>query len=82
MSQAVSPCSPIEEVAGFFAHAPSLAETAQFHLSEVAQNWISDLLDKEDKENDDALAAEERQQFDDLLIVQDIVTRIRSHAHQ
>lgn len=77
MSQTALPASPIEEVAEFFARAPSLAEIATFQLSDAAQNWISQLLDKEDE---GTLTSEERHQLDELLIVQDLVTLIRSRV--
>lgn len=75
MSQTTPTLSPIEEVAEFFARGPSLAEIAHFQLSDAAQGAISQLLEKED---DGTLTAEERHQLDELLIVNDLVTLIRS----
>lgn len=75
MSQTAPSRSPIEEVAEFFARGPSIAEIAKFELSDPAQVWISELLEKED---DGTLSAEERHQLDELLVVNDLVTLIRS----
>lgn len=77
MGQTAPPQSPIEEVAEFFAHGPSTEEIARFQLSDAAQSWIRELLDKED---DGTLSAEERHQLDELLIVNDLVTLIRSRV--
>ncbi len=77
MSQTAPPQSPIEEVAEFFARGPSTEEIARFQLSNAAQSWIRELLDKEDDGN---LSAEERHQLDELLIVNDLVTLIRSRV--
>ena len=77
MSQTAPPQSPIEEVAEFFARGPSTVEIAGFHLSDLALAWISELLEKED---DGILSAEEHHQLDELLIVNDLVTLIRSRV--
>jgi hypothetical protein len=77
MSQTTPSLSPIEEVAEFFARGPSVTEIARFELSDPAQAWSSDLLEKED---DGTLSAEERHQLDELLIVNDLVTLIRSRV--
>ena len=78
MSQSAPSYSPIEEVAEFFARGPSLEEITRFQLSDAAQTWISELLERED---DGTLAAEERHHLDELLIVNDLVTLIRSRVH-
>lgn len=77
MSQSAPPSSPIVEVAEFFARGPSPAAIARFQLSDATQMWISQLLDKED---DGTLTAEEQHSLDELLIVQDLVTLIRSRV--
>ena len=77
MSQSAPPRNPIEEVAEFFARGPSLSEISRFELSSSTQAWISELLDKED---DGLLTAEERHQLDELLMVHDLITLIRSRV--
>ena len=77
MHQSAPSHSPIEEVAEFFGRGPSREEIRQFQLSDETQAWISELLDKED---DGTLSAEERHQLDELLIIQDVVTLIRSQV--
>jgi hypothetical protein len=69
--------SPVEEVAAFFAQAPSRDDIARFQLSQAAQEQIARLLDKED---DGALSAEEKRQLDELLILNDLVALIRSRV--
>ena len=69
--------SPVEEVATFFAQAPSHDDIAHFQLSEAAQENIACLLDKED---DGTLSAEEKKQLDELLILNDLVALIRSRV--
>ncbi len=77
MSLGVPSHSPIEEVAEFFGRGPSREEIRRFQLSDDTQAWISELLDKEDG---GTLNAEERHQLDELLIIHDVVTLIRSHV--
>ena len=77
MSHSAPSHIPIEEVAEFFGLGPSRDEIRQFQLSDETQVWISELLDKED---DGTLSAEERHQLDELLIIHDVVTLIRSHV--
>lgn len=77
MSQTAASHSPIEEVADFFARGPSLAEVAQFQLSEAAQLRISELLERED---DGALSDDEQRQLDELVTINDLVMLIRSRA--
>ena len=77
MSQTAPSRSPLEEVADFFAGGPSVAEIAQFHLSDVALAWICALLERED---DGTLSAEEKRQLDELLTINDLVALIRSRA--
>lgn len=77
MSHSAPSRSPIEEVAEFFGRGPSPEEIRQFHLSNETQAWISELLDKEDE---GTLNAEERHQLDELLIIHDVVTLIRSRV--
>lgn len=77
MSQTAPSPSPLEEVADFFAGGPSIAEIAQFHLSDEALAWINNLLECED---DGTLSADERRQLDELLIINDLVALIRSRA--
>lgn len=77
MSQSAPSRSPIEEVAAFFGRGPSREEIRQFQLSDETQEWISELLDKEDE---DTLSAEERHQLDELLIIHDVVTLIRAQV--
>jgi hypothetical protein len=69
--------SPVEEVAAFFAQAPSRGDIARFQLSKAAQEQIARLLDKED---DGALSTEEKRQLDELLILNDLVALIRSQV--
>jgi hypothetical protein len=77
MSRSAPSHSPIEEVAEFFGRGPSRDEIRQFQLSDETQVWISELLDKED---DGTLSAEECHQLDELLIIHDVVTLIRSQV--
>jgi hypothetical protein len=77
MSQSAPSHSPIEEVAEFFGRGPSREEIRQFQLSDKTQAWISELLDKED---DGTLSADERHHLDELLIIHDVVTLIRSQV--
>lgn len=77
MSQSAPSDSPIEEVAEFFVRGPSREEIRQFQLSDETQAWTSELLDKDD---DGTLTAEERRQLDELLIIHDVVTLIRSQV--
>ncbi|HEY1391714.1 MAG TPA: hypothetical protein VGF38_24495 [Ktedonobacterales bacterium] len=77
MSQSAPSHSAIEEVAAFFGRGPSRDEIRQFQLSDETQVWISELLDKEDE---GTLSAEERHQLDELLIIHDVVTLIRSQV--
>ena len=77
MSQSAPSRNPIEEVAEFFGRGPSRDEIRQFQLSDETQAWISELLDKEDA---GTLSTEERHQLDELLIIHDVVTLIRSYA--
>ena len=77
MSQSAPSRNPIEEVAEFFGRGPSREEIRQFQLSEKTQAWINELLDKED---DGTLSAEEKHQLDELLIIHDVVTLIRSQV--
>jgi len=77
MSQSAPSHSPIEEIAEFFGRGPSREEIRQFQLSDETQTWISELLDKED---DGTLSAEEQHQLDELLIIHDVVTLIRSQV--
>ena len=77
MSQSAPPYSPIEEVAEFFARGPSLKEIVNFQLSDAAQTGIRELLDKEDA---GTLNSEERHQLDELLVINDLVTLIRSRV--
>ena len=79
MSQSVSLHLLIEEGAAFFGRGPTREEIRQFHLSDETQTWISELLDKEDE---GSLSADERRQLDELLIIHDVVTLIRSQVHQ
>ena len=79
MSQSAPSRSPIEEVAALFGRGPTREEIRQFHLSDETQTWISELLDKEDE---GSLSADERRQLDELLIIHDVVTLIRSQVHQ
>lgn len=68
--------SPIEEVAEFFASGPSREEIARFQLSAAAQEYINQLPDKED---DGTLTPEEQKQLDELMLLNDVITLIRSH---
>lgn len=77
MSLSAPSDSPIEEVAEFFVRGPSREEIRQFQLSDETQAWTSELLDKDD---DGTLTAEERRQLDELLIIHDVVTLIRSQV--
>lgn len=77
MSHSAPSHSPIEEIAEFFGRGPSREEIRQFQLSATTQTWINELLDKED---DGTLSTEERHQLDELLIIHDVVTLIRSQV--
>jgi hypothetical protein len=77
MSQSAPSHSPIEEVAAFFGRGPTPEEIRQYQLSDETQAWVNELLDKED---DGTLSAEEKHQLDELLIIHDVVTLIRSQV--
>ena len=79
MSQ-VPPLSPVTEVIDFFSRGPSRAEVAHFHLSEAAQERLRDLQDR-NAAGTGALTAEETDELDRMVLLDDIVSLIRMRAH-
>ena len=79
MSQA-STVSPVTEVIDFFSRGPSRAEVAHFHLSEAAQERLRDLQDR-NAAGTGALTAEETDELDRMVLLDDIVSLIRMRAH-
>ena len=79
MSQ-VPTLSPVTEVIDFFSRGPSRAEVAHFHLSEAAQERLRDLQDR-NAAGTGALTAEETDELDRMVLLDDIVSLIRMRAH-
>ena len=79
MSQ-VPTLSPVTEVIDFFSRGPSRAEVAHFHLSEAAQERLRDLRDR-NAAGTGALTAEETDELDRMVLLDDIVSLIRMRAH-
>ena len=79
MSQ-VPTLSPVTEVIDFFSRGPSRAEVAHFHLSEAAQECLRDLQDR-NAAGTGALTAEETDELDRMVLLDDIVSLIRMRAH-
>ncbi len=74
MSQA-SLARPTEEVAEFFAHAPSVEEIAAFRLSDRTIARVRELLHKN---AGGMLSPEESEELDQLVLLDRIVMLIRS----
>jgi len=74
MSQAALP-RPTEEIADFFARAPSVEEIAAFRLSDETITRVRALLDKNAA---GTLSGEESEELDQLVLLDRIVTLIRS----
>jgi len=74
MSQ-ISLARPTEEVADFFAHAPSVEDIAAFRLSDTAIARVRELLHKN---ADGMLSREESEELDQLVLLDRIVMLIRS----
>ena len=79
MSQ-VPTLSPVTEVIDFVSRGPSRAEVAHFHLSEAAQERLRDLQDR-NAAGTGALTAEETDELDRMVLLDDIVSLIRMRAH-
>jgi hypothetical protein len=74
MTQPVSQ-RPIEEIADFFARGPSVEEIAAFRLSDATTSRVRELLDKN---SDGSLSPDENEELDQLVLLDRIVTLIRS----
>lgn len=74
MSQA-SLMRPTEEIAEFFAHAPSVEEIATFRLSDTTISRVRELLDKNAA---GILSRDESDELDQLVLLDRIVMLIRS----
>lgn len=74
MSQA-SLLRPTEEIADFFAHAPSVEEIATFRLSDATLARVRALLAKNAA---GTLSRDESEELDQLVLLDRIVTLIRS----
>ncbi len=66
---------PTEEIADFFARAPSQQEIAAFRLSDAAQARTRQLLDKNAS---GTLTPEEAAELDELVLLDRLITLIRS----
>lgn len=66
---------PTEEIADFFARAPSQQEIAAFRLSDAAQARARELLEKNAS---GTLTSEETAELDELAVLDRIVMLIRS----
>ena len=69
------PLRPTEEIAEFFARGPSQEEISTFQLSEPMRARVRDLLDKN---ADGQLTGEESEELDQLVLLDRMVTLIRS----
>jgi hypothetical protein len=76
MSQAPT-LSPIEEVVAFFARGPTREEIAAFHLSEVSQSHLRELLHRNSA---GTLTADEQRQLDQMVLLDDIISLIRARV--
>lgn len=76
MSQA-STVSPVTEVIDFFSRGPSRAEIANFRLSEAALERLRVL---QDRNAAGVLTAEETDELDRMVLLDDIVSLIRVRA--
>ena len=74
-----STVSPMTEVIDFFSRGPSRAEIAQFRLSGAAQERLRDLRDR-NATGAGALTAEETDELDRMILLDDIVSRIQVRA--
>ena len=72
-----STISPVIEVASFFSRGPSRAEIANFRLSEATRERLRDLRDRNAV---GALTAEESDELDWMVFLDDIVSLIRVRA--
>ncbi len=70
---------PTEEIADFFARAPSTEEIAAFRLSDTTVERVRDLLDKNAA---GTLSREEGEELDQLVLLDRIVMLIRSRLPQ
>jgi len=70
---------PTEEIADFFARAPSTEEIAAFRLSDATIKRVRDLLDKNAA---GTLSREEGEELDQLVLLDRIVMLIRSRLPQ
>ena len=70
---------PTEEIADFFARAPSTEEIAAFRLSDATVKRVRDLLDKNAA---GTLSREEGEELDQLVLLDRIVMLIRSRLPQ
>jgi len=68
---------PTEEIAEFFARSPSADEIAAFRLSDATVARVRDLLDKNAEAT---LTREEREELDQLVLLDRIVMLIRSRV--
>lgn len=66
---------PTEEIADFFARAPSVEEIATFRLSDTTIARVRTLLDKNAA---GTLSPDESEELDQLVLLDRIVTLIRS----
>jgi hypothetical protein len=77
-----STVSPVTEVIAFFSRGPSRAEIAHFRLSEAAQERLRILQDRNAAgTGTGALTPEETDELDRMVLLDDIVSLIRIHAH-
>lgn len=76
MSQAPTQ-SPIEEVVAFLSRGPTQQEIAAFHLSDVAQERLRELLHRN---SEGELTPDEERQLDQMMLLNDIVSLIRVRA--
>ncbi len=72
-----SPVSPVTEIIDFFSRGPSRAEIANFRLSEAALERLRDLRDRSVV---GALTAEETDELDRMILLDDIVSLIQVRA--
>jgi hypothetical protein len=72
---AVSPMSPAEELAAFLARGPSPSEIAAFRLSDASLARADELMEKN---KDGTPTAEEGQELDRLILLDDVIALIQS----
>ncbi len=71
--------SPVNEVAEFFAQAPTREQIAAFHLSAEAELRVRDLLAANAA---GTLGAGEQRELDQLVLLDDIVSLIRARVRR